>query len=230
MTNQQNPTPVQHSPTSAGRIRDALAAPNPSARLRAALTMGTAPQSEHIEPLVGQCAVEPDFYVRDMLTWALIQHETSAVIAQLLPELNSAVAQARSQALHTLSKIADPSTWQFITPGLLTDEDDEVARAAWRTAAGLVPDNETAELAELLATQFGRGDRDLQLSLSRAFVELGDAAEPAIGRGAAAHDPDVRAHALATKQLVENPDEGFDAAMFEARRAVALHNAPMLDE
>lgn len=59
------------------------------------------------------------FYVRDMLTWALIRNDTPTLIEQLLPELGSDVAQARSQALHTLSKIGHPDTWRAITSVLL---------------------------------------------------------------------------------------------------------------
>ena len=57
-----------------------------------------------------------------------------AQVGTLLAELHSTVAQARSQALHTLSKIRNASTWHAITSSLLRDPDDEVARSAWRAA------------------------------------------------------------------------------------------------
>ncbi|MFR9802993.1 HEAT repeat domain-containing protein [Pseudonocardia sp. RS010] len=209
--------------------RSALESPAASARLQAALTAGMQPNSSQVEALVERCAVEPDFFVRDMLTWALTRHDTSVTVERLLSELGSDVPQGRSQALHTLSKIGDARTWPAITPELLTDEDDEVARTAWRTAAGLVPPGRETELAETLATQFARGDREVQRSLSRAFVALGAGVLPVVERAATARDPRVRAHAIATKRLVQRPEEDFDAAIAEARRIVALRGAPLVE-
>ena len=210
--------------------RSALESDVVSTRLRAALTAGMRPGSESVEVLVERCAVEPDFYVRDMLTWALTRHDGPATVERLLHELGSDVPQARSQALHTLSKIDDARTWPAITTELLTDEDDEVARTAWRTAVGLVPEGRETGLAETLSTQFGRGDREVQRSLSRAFVALGTAGLPVVERATAARAAGVRAHAIATKRLVQDPDEGFDAAIAEARRVVALRGAPLVGE
>lgn len=84
--------------------------------------------------LLSRCAVEPDFFVRDMLTWALIRFPSDITVPRLVAELQSDVAQARSQALHTLSKIKDRRTFEAITPSLLADRDDDVARSAWRAA------------------------------------------------------------------------------------------------
>ncbi|MEU9174686.1 HEAT repeat domain-containing protein [Streptomyces sp. NPDC048420] len=148
-----------------------------SVRLRAALMVGTAPEARFVGPLVERCAVEPEFFVRDMLTWALTRHPSSVTFPALLREVRSERAQARSQALHTLSKIGDRRAWPAITRALLTDADDEVARTAWRAAVLLVPDGEEPGLAAVLATQFGRGERETQLSLSRALVALASPAD-----------------------------------------------------
>ncbi|MBO3085961.1 HEAT repeat domain-containing protein [Cellulomonas fengjieae] len=213
--------------TRVSRLRDALEAPSSSVRLRAALAAGSAPAPDDIEVLVARCGVEPDFFVRDMLTWALTRHDTSAVVARLLPELGSPTARARAQALHALSKIGRPDVWSAIT-ALLLDEDDEVARTAWRTAAGLVPAGGEEGLARTLATQLGRGDRDTQLSLSRALVALGEEAASVVDRAKTHPDPGVRAHAIATERLIGDPDHGFDAAIADARRFVALRDSPVV--
>lgn len=219
---------MTHGPAPAPGLQDALSAPDASTRLRAALAAGSTPIPAQVDVLVERCAVEPDFYVRDMLTWALTRHDTSAVVERVLPELASDVPQARAQALHTLSKIGRPDTWAAITPALLRDDDDEVARTAWRTAAGLVPAGEEAALASALVTHLGRGGRDVQLSLSRVLVELGDAATAAVEAAASHPDPDVRAHALATARLIDDPGAGFDGAIADARRVVALRAAPVV--
>ncbi|CAM5741854.1 HEAT repeat domain-containing protein [Streptomyces afghaniensis] len=195
---------------------------NSSVRLRAALAVGTDPDPRFIGKLIERCAVEPEFFVRDMLTWALTRHPASTTVPELLGELRSERAQARSQALHTLSKIGDRQAWPAITRALLTDTEDEVARSAWRAAVVLVPEGEEPELAGVLATQLGRGERATRLSLSRALIALGEVITPALRDAMTDPDPRVRAHALATERLLRDPDAGFESAIEEAKRVVAL--------
>jgi len=212
------------------RLKAALEADSASARLQTAMAAGLRPNDVYIDTLVERFAVEPDFFVRDMLTWALIQHDRSRTLERVLPELESPFPQARSQALHTLSKLGDRRAWPAITADLLRDAEDEVARTAWRAASALVPPEEAASLAEVLFTQFGRGDRATQRSLSRALAALGDAATPVIERGKSHGDAAVRTHAVATEQLVKDPYVGFDVAIAAAQRLVALQGAPLVGE
>ncbi|MDQ7992629.1 MAG: HEAT repeat domain-containing protein [Propionicimonas sp.] len=212
------------------RLRLALAADAASARLQTAMAAGLRPHDDYIDPLVERFAIEPDFFVRDMLTWALIQHDRPRTLERVLPLLRSPFPQARSQALHTLSKLGDQRGWPAITTALLQDAEDEVARTAWRAAAALVPPPEAASLAAILATQFGRGDRATQRSLSRALASLGDAAIGAIEGGKLALDAGIRTHAVATEQLMDDPDQGFDVAIATARRIVALRGAPLVGD
>ncbi|MFB7091601.1 HEAT repeat domain-containing protein [Streptomyces sp. NPDC056296] len=195
---------------------------SPSVRLRAALGVGASPDPRFVDMLVERCAVEPEFHVRDMLTWALTRHPSSVTVPALLREVRSERAQARSQALHTLSKIGDRQAWPAITRALLSDPDDEVARSAWRAAVVLVPEGAELRLATALATQLGRGERETRLSLSRALIALGEVIMPALR--AAMTDPDalVRQHAIATERLLRNPDAGFEFAIEEAKRIVVL--------
>ena len=193
-----------------------------SVRLRAAMAVGTTPDPRFIGKLLERCAIEPEFYVRDMLTWALTRHPASMTVPELLAEVRSERAQARSQALHTLSKIGDRQAWPAITRALLSDADDEVARSAWRAAVVLVPGGEEPELAAALSTQFGRGERELQRSLSRALIALGEVILPNLRAAMTDPDPRVRAHAIATERLLSDPDAGFEFAIEEAKRVVAL--------
>ncbi|MGW0221437.1 HEAT repeat domain-containing protein [Streptomyces tendae] len=193
-----------------------------SVRLRAALAVGSAPDPRFVDKLVERSAVEPEFFVRDMLTWALTRHPVSMTLARLVREVGSDRPQARSQALHTLSKIGDRRAWPAITRAVLRDADDEVARSAWRAAVVLVPEGEEPALAAALAAQLGRGGRETQLSLSRALVALDEAVVEVLDAATAAPDPHVRAHALATRLLLHDPDAGFASAIEEAKRVVAL--------
>jgi hypothetical protein len=157
-----------------------------------------------------------------MLSWALTRLPPEITLPRLRRELGSERGQARSQALHTLSKIGHPTTWTWLTHDLLHDADDEVARTAWRLAVSLVPEEGKERLADDLVAQLGRGPRDVRLSLSRALVDLGDVIEPALRRAAAGRDPAVAAHARATELLLHEPETGFDAAVQEAERVVVL--------
>ncbi|QRP43719.1 HEAT repeat domain-containing protein [Amycolatopsis sp. FDAARGOS 1241] len=204
------------------RLVDALGAGNSSTRLQAALSAGTQADPALAEVLVARCAIEPDFFVRDMLTWALTRLPAELTVPRLLGQLRSDRFQARSQALHTLAKIGDGSAWPAITRSLLHDADDEVARSAWRAAVVLVPAGHRRELATALTAQLGRGDRIVQLSLSQALVALGDVIEPVLRTALASADPAVRAHARATERLLRDSDAGFDLAVDEANRIVAL--------
>jgi HEAT repeat protein len=201
----------------------ALAAADESTRLKAALAIGSNPEPGFVDALVARCAIEPDFYVRDMLTWALTRLPSEITVPRLLSELASERAQARSQALHTLSKIKDSGAWPAITRSLLRDSDDEVARSAWRAAVALVPKGQEKNLAEELAAQLGRGDRRVQLSLSRALVALGEeAVVPVLRKAMSSDDPGIRAHASATERLLRDPDTGSKPAVEEAKRIFVL--------
>jgi HEAT repeat protein len=214
--------PNEATDTDTVRVFHGLENGNPSVRLRAALAAGTTPGPGLIDKLIERCAIEPEFYVREMLTWALTRHPASLTVPQLVNELGSERAQARSQALHTLSKIGDRRAWPAITRALLTDADDEVARSAWRAAVVLVPDGDEPELAAVLATQFGRGTRETQLSLSRALTALGEVIMPVLRAAMTDPDPRVRQHAIATERLLRDPDAGFEYAIEEVKRVVAL--------
>lgn len=203
------------------RLRADLHSHNPSTRLQAALTAGTTPDPTFIAILMRHVASESDFFVRDMITWALTRHDHNHVIPHLIAALKSPVAQAQSQALHTLSKLGEPTTWQAITTDHLVADDDEVARTAWRTATGLVPHGQQLNLARVIATQFGRGDHDLQRSLSAAFVTLGDPVSSVIERAQHSDDAQVRIHATATLLLMANPEAAFETLLAQAQHEEA---------
>jgi len=164
-----------------------------------------------------------------MLTWALIQQDRTQAIARVLLELESDNMQAKAQALHALSKFAEPSTWTAITDEMLFHPDEEVARTAWRTAVVLAPPSERERLAKRLCTQLGRGAHDMQLSLSRELVNLGDAASASLDLARSHQAAEVRAHAIATAHIATAPESGFDAALEKARRVASLQGAPLVD-
>ncbi|MEU8543799.1 HEAT repeat domain-containing protein [Streptomyces sp. NPDC048717] len=200
----------------------ALEHADPSVRVRAALEIGSRPDPGYVGTLVERCREEPDFSVRETLTWALTRHAADETVPLLVGEVRSEGPRARSQALHTLSKIGDRRAWPVITPALLADPDGEVARTAWRAAVALVPEGEEHALAVELAKRLGRGGHETQLSLSRALIALGEVILPLLAAAENAPEPGVRAHAKATERLWHDPDAGFASAIEEAKRIVAL--------
>ena len=179
-------------------LKEMLSSSDQSIRLKAALAAGTYPEVSHIEVLIKQCENEPDFFVRDTLSWALMRHERETVVAQLIPELKSPIPQARSQALHTLSKIGDKGNYSLITHEHFFDEDDLVASTAWRAASVLVPENQKSDLVKILVTQLGRGDGDVQFGLTRFLCSIGEPIVAPLQEAAKSVDENVRVHAEIT--------------------------------
>ena len=155
-------------------LQELLESSDQSVRLKAALAAGTYPEPEYIDILVTQCAHEPDFFVRDTLSWALMRNDITKVVERLTLELQSKNALAKSQAIHTFSKIGDKQNYFLITEEMMHDPDDLVATTAWRAASVLVPDPEKPTLVKILLTQLGRGDSDTQFALTRFLCAIGD--------------------------------------------------------
>ncbi|HWU09463.1 MAG TPA: HEAT repeat domain-containing protein [Streptomyces sp.] len=182
---------------------------NSSVRLRAAPAAGTTPDPRFVDKLIERCAIEPEFFVREMLTWALTRHPAATTVPQLIGEVRSEGTQARSQALHTLSKIGDRRAWPAITRALLSDADDEVARSAWRAAEGL--GSPGAEVRRRAVQSLAGIPGDEAAALLRAASAHADpvvrrCAAPALGaRGVAAAVPTL------IDMVVEETDD-VDAA------------------
>ena len=176
-------------------LEEVLKSPDQSVRLKAALEAGTYPNPDHIRILVQQCASETDFFVRDTLSWALMRHDQESVVDALKIELKSENPQARSQALHTLSKIGDKENYKLITLDLLLDSNDFVASTAWRSASVLVPDADKPALVDVLISQLGRGDSDTQFGLTRFLCAIGQPIVAPLMQAAQSEDETVRTQA-----------------------------------
>lgn len=217
--------PARQAPEAA--LAAALSASNSSARLQAAMTAGTHPRTEYIEPLVARSGIEPDFSVRETLTWALLQHPLDDVLPRVLAELDSSASLAVAQALHTVSKLGDTRAWPAITPAHIHSTDDDIARTAWRAAAAVAPETAQPALAADLVTELGRGDIDTMRSLSRVLAGLGEAAVAPLAAAVALRgsDPAVAAHARATERLLADPDASFALDPADAARMARAFSA-----
>ncbi|WBT08929.1 HEAT repeat domain-containing protein [Corynebacterium sp. SCR221107] len=199
-----------YGPRDASTLIEALSADNPNTRLHAAMACGTRMGSKAnngtassrwdkaeapaytpalMDVLIERCAVESDFFVREMLTWALIRHPSRRLVDALVQQLEDPRPQAQSQALHTLSKLAlsphlvPGRIWEAIKDKHVADPHDEVATAAWRVAVLVVPEDQRAALTTKLEKERTRTHPETIKSLRRALAALGHGADCATGRG-----------------------------------------------
>jgi HEAT repeat protein len=184
-------------------LKALLDSPDKSVRLKAALAAGTYPEPDFVDVLIDQCAHETDFFVRDTLSWALIRNDIPKVIERLKRELHSENAQAKKQALHTLSKIGDKQFYSLITREHFLDSNDEVAVTAWRAASVLVPESEISNLTAIFVTQLGRGESDVQFDLTRFFCALGDSIIEPLKEATQSPKEEIRMHASFTLMRFE---------------------------
>jgi HEAT repeat protein len=129
------------------------------------------------------------------MSWALMRNERNKVVEKLKLELQSSNPQAKSQAIHTFSKIGDKDNYPLITDEMLFNENELVAATAWRASVALVPDEEKIDLIKKLISQLGRGDSDLQFALTRSLCNLGKLIVEPLKLAATSDSEEVRLHA-----------------------------------
>src|SRR5690606_28987247 len=83
-----------------------LVHPDKNLRGPAALALGGASVADALDGLLARVGHEPDFYVREDITWALVRMGDQA-IAPLIALLADENAAVRHHAAHTLGKIND---------------------------------------------------------------------------------------------------------------------------
>ena len=91
--------------------------------------------------------------------------------------------------------MGDKENYILITRDLLLDSDDFLASTAWRSASVLVPDKDKQALVELLVSQLGRGDGDIQFGLTRFLCAIGQPIVTPLTQAAQSLDEAVRTHA-----------------------------------
>lgn len=168
-------------------------------RLRAAMDLGASEDPQAAAVLVARLGAETDPAVKEMITWAAVQHADRAMGA-LMVQLYSAEAPVRAQAAHVLSKIGGEPVVRPIIP-VIGDEDPVVAVKAARAAAS----TGSPEVVPALVARLGQGDATVRDALSDALVALAEwTVEPLVAALADA-DPIVRIHAADTLSDLGSP-------------------------
>lgn len=174
-------------------------------RLRAAMDLGTSDDPEAGEVLVARLGAEADPAVKEMITWAAVQHAGRAMGA-LMVQLYSAEAAVRAQAAHVLSKIGGETVVRPILP-VIGDEDPVVAVKAARAAAS----TGSPEVVPALIGRLGQGDAAVRDAVSDALLALSEWTVGPLIEALADPDPFVRIHAADTLSDLGSP--GADRAI-----------------
>ncbi|GAB3712103.1 HEAT repeat domain-containing protein [Mariniluteicoccus flavus] len=172
------------------RLIDALSDPDHDLRIEAAVELGTLRDPRAAQALVERLGTEPEFSVRESLSWAVLR-----VVDAALPALEDALTSdrwlARLQATHVLSKLARPEDGPRLRP-LVADPVDAVAARAW-WAAGQSGD---PSVVPALAAQLGRGTTEQRSVLTSALAGFGSAAVAPTAEALRSADPGVRLAAV----------------------------------
>ncbi len=195
-------------------------------RLRAALTIGTDADDEFLDVLIERCRLEPDFFVRDMLTWALTRLDPDLVVPSSSPSSTPTSRRRRARRCTRCRRSATDAAGKPSTRMSSDCGSSPIPTPRWPAVRGdpRCPwcRVRIERILHQLVTQLGRGDLETQKSLSRALVALGDDLVSVVDGSVGAEEETVRAHALATVEMFHDPDAGFAHAMGEAKRVVAL--------
>lgn len=177
-------------------LSERLRHPEASVRFRAALdASGQTPVADLLDLLRS----DPADGVREVATWALVQHGASALDA-VVAELHDPDAGVRRQMAHVLGKLADPRAVPALA-GLLDDPDPEVAAKA---AFGLGQIGGPDAVAALVGV-LGRGPATLRATIVAALGRLGTRATAALVTALESDDAARRADAAETLGLIEDP-------------------------
>lgn len=214
-----------------------------SVRLRAAMAVGTTPDPRFVDKLIERSAIEPEFFVRDMLTWALTRHPVSLTLpgplarsgdggAALLAEgIGSPVAAVRERAVQALAELPGDEATARLRDALANP--DVVVRGVAAPALG------TRGVADAVPTLVdriveGRNDTDAADALSVLAGDRATADRIATGLvDRLAHDTtDAPARGRLAQALAGIPGTRASGAHVELShdgdRAVALTAAYLL--
>ncbi|MDQ1286940.1 MAG: hypothetical protein QG622_505 [Actinomycetota bacterium] len=192
---------------------DLLADADAGVRMRSAMDLGRLRAAQAAPALVERLGLEPEFLIRETLTWAILRLEEEAG-----PFVDQALSSprwlARRQAVHVLSKQGRPEDADRLIP-LIGDDVDAVASRAYGAAAR----THAASVVPALVGQLARGDAEHRNMLTAALAELGESAVPAlVGALRGSHRAEVRRHAADSLAYLGSP--GADLAALPLAEAV----------
>ena len=144
--------------------------PDKNVRSTAALQLGTLRGAGTLAAMLDVLGVEPDLYVREDITWALVRIGDAAVLPLIerLRDTNSAI---RHHAAHVLSKIGDARAMDGLIEALQDSDATVVSKAAF--ALGQFKD---VKAIPALVQSLGHENRDVQGTIDTVLENFGTAA------------------------------------------------------
>ena len=199
-------------------------------RASAALSLGKAADASALDALLRALAAEPDFFVREYLTWSLVRLGDPAVLP-LIRMLAHERAVARHSAAHTLGKIGDARARDALMSALTDAHAGVVGKAAF--ALGKIADSKAIPpLIELLAHE----DRELLATLVAVLEGFGPCAVPSLIHALKHDDWRIREQAAdllrrigseeAVPALVQSVNDRFWQVRFAAANALGCLGGP----
>lgn len=212
----------QNSAIPASELVEKLSDQDRTVRNTAALAIGSQFEIELAQALVEALWSESDFFVRETMTWAVTRLEEATLPAVLAAAAPGRSPEVRVQALHVLSKFANPETVDAVLP-YVTDGDEAVARKA-RWALGRI--REPRAVPHLVALLGGQGLEERN-ALTDDVAAFGSAAVPALVEALGSDDQVVRRHAADILCYIGHPDaehaaEALGAAVADPESQVAM--------
>lgn len=212
-----------NSAVSAEELAEKLSDPDRSVRNTAALAIGTEFETDLADVLVERLWAEADFFVRETMTWAVVRLEEATRPAVLDAAGPDRPSHVRVQALHVLSKFANPETVDAILP-YITDPDESVARKA-RWALGRI--QEPRAVPHLVALLGDRHALEERNALTDDVAAFGAAAVPALVEALGSDDHAVRRHAADALCYIGHPHaedaaEALGAVVQDPEQQVAM--------
>ena len=141
-------------------------------RLHAVMALGQLANVAALPALLARLGAEPDFFVRDNVSWALLRIGDAAVLP-LIAMLDDTNHVVRYHAAHSLSKLGDARAVKALII-TLDDTDAHVVQKAIY-ALGSIRD---ARALSALTSRLGNGSREAQSALHDALVAFGATAVP----------------------------------------------------
>ncbi|MGN6330348.1 MAG: HEAT repeat domain-containing protein [Motilibacteraceae bacterium] len=162
---------------------DGLRSRDKNVRLDAAVAIGTAGDAERLDDLVSALASEHDFFVREMLVWALVRLGPAAV-PSLADLVRSGPVEAALAAVQVMGKLGDPAAVPALLDALPAAEPALRDRIVF--SLGQIGDPATVPV---LVSLLGRTSEESTTTLVSAIESFGeDAFDELVARRT---DPDA---------------------------------------
>jgi HEAT repeat protein len=151
-----------------------LTHPDRNVRSQAALALGKFGDSTAIDALLEALYTEPDFFVREDITWALVRMGAEA-IEPLIDLLKHESPEARHAAAHVLGKIGDKRAVKALIEAL----EDESIPVLTKSAFSL-GQMDAVESVSALTRLIGHEDREVQTTITREIERFAETAFPLV--------------------------------------------------